>query len=49
VAPFLVQFCSEYVGEILQEIQACLPLLDRRVYGTIPEENLAFLNLASNA
>ncbi|MEN5397643.1 hypothetical protein ABE612_09015 [Achromobacter xylosoxidans] len=43
--PFLVQVCSEYVVKILQEIAARL-LLDRRGYGTVLEENPAFLNLA---
>lgn len=31
VVLFLVQLCGEYVVEILQEIEACMPLLDRRV------------------
>lgn len=44
--PFLVELCSEYVVKIQQEIEACLALLDRRVYDTVQEENPAFLDLA---
>lgn len=46
VAPFLLQLCSEYVVEILQEIEARLPLLDKHVYGAVLRENPAFLDLA---
>jgi hypothetical protein len=46
VAPFLVQLCSEYVIEILQEIETCLPLLDKHVYGAVLRDNPAFLALA---
>lgn len=44
--PFVVQLCSEYVVEILQDIEARLPLLDKHVYGTILRGNPAFLDLA---
>jgi len=46
VVPFLVQLGSEYVVEILHEIEACLPLLDKHLYGTILRSNPAFLDLA---
>ncbi len=46
VVPFMVQLCSEYVVEILQDIEACLPLLDKHVYGTVLGGNPAFLDLA---
>ncbi|MDQ1763510.1 hypothetical protein RAS14_27355, partial [Achromobacter aegrifaciens] len=40
VVPFVVQLCSEYVVEILQDIEARLPLLDKRAYGTVLRGNL---------
>ncbi len=43
---FPVRLRGEYGVEILQEIEACLPLLDGRVYGTVLEENPPFLDLA---
>lgn len=46
VAPLLLQLCSEYVVEILQEIETCLPLLDKHVYGAVLRDNPAFLALA---
>ncbi|ADP17084.1 hypothetical protein AXYL_03764 [Achromobacter xylosoxidans A8] len=46
VVPFVVQLCSEYLVEILQDIEARLPLLDKRVYGPVLRSNPAFLDLA---
>lgn len=46
VMPFVVQLCSEYVVEILQEIETCLPLLDKQIYGAVLRDNPAFLALA---
>lgn len=46
VVPFVVQLCSEYVVEILQDIEARLPLLDKHAYGTVLRGNPAFLDLA---
>ncbi|MCY1200639.1 hypothetical protein D9M72_120720 [compost metagenome] len=46
IVPFMVQLCSEYVVEILQHIEACLPLLDTHIYATVLRDNPAFLDLA---
>lgn len=43
VAPFVVLLVGEYVVEIIQDIQASLPVLDEAIYSNFVRENRAIM------
>ncbi|KWE44252.1 hypothetical protein WL76_31635 [Burkholderia ubonensis] len=42
IAPFIIQLCSEYVIEILVDVEQRLPRIDRDTYGAFIRENPVF-------
>ncbi|WP_177314350.1 hypothetical protein [Burkholderia ubonensis] len=42
IAPFISQLCGKYVIEILDDVEQCLPRVDRDAHGAFIRENPAF-------